>query len=220
MPYWLYVLIIVAIVAFNGGKKSEKGKAIENYLTYEAEIALGNAKTEKANTRIEKGKADKQKLIADYEQEIADMQYDIADTYQEPGLPEASVDELIIFEADITKPEIVEVIEDILEEVVIIDSTTYPYRDKANGYSVDFNIKYDSKPSLFYVTPENLHVVHQKPPEPKDTTIGVWYLTENCFLVSVQYDLLPFLVIGGSAGWSDDPVVGVKIGRASCRERV
>ena len=215
--FWLALLIIVAIIGFSGGFKYKEKQAMKDFTKWNLELAEMESKVIKANTRTleAENKAEHERYLRQEVTRIGNEEYiklqrKLELSHQEPDGAEIEWDEYVDFVPDISEPEIVEIIKEV--QIDIVDSTIYPYRDKINGYSMDLNVIYESLDRLFFFTPENLNLTPRKKPEPKDTTVGVWYLTGDCFLVSVQYDFLPFLVIGGSAGWSDEPIVGINLG--------
>jgi len=111
------------------------------------------------------------------------------------------------------EPDMGEVINIVYREKSIVDSCIYSYQDKINDYSVDFNVRYESKVKDFFFKPHVPVFSKEKPVKWKRTTISVAYFANDAKIGIVQYDVFKFLNAGGLVGWwKDDPLVGVCLG--------
>ncbi len=186
---------------------------------FESQIAelnkYHNDQTILANTEKLKGEAifkeQIKKIVEFYQDEISKLNYDLGHMHQEQEQTIIPWDEYVDFVPD-PIPDIEPIIIEVIKQVEVTDSCRYSYVDANNGYRLKFNIRYDSKPRLFTIVPHSIVFANQKPIIRKRTTVGVVYLANNSGGVIVQYDILPFINIGGVAGWAEEPLVGVCIG--------
>jgi hypothetical protein len=173
-----------------------------------------NKNTLEYNHKIQKGIIENSNLhnmIYTLEEEYRKITEDFELTYQDPAIPDASIEEFIEFVPD--DYEIIEIIKEIYVSTPIQDETSYYYRDKQNGYSIDFIIKYDSGIGSFEIIPQKLLFEAKKEYDWKRSSVGVMYLSNNSGGLVISYDVFRFLSAGGFIGFVEtEPVVGVVIG--------
>jgi len=212
--FWIVLLIIIAIVSFMSGKDMQKRDNMKDFADYNGQIV----ELKKLNTFHVEGQNHTQNELDQTKHEleiakltIAEIKNTVLVSHQDPNIPDAPVDELIIFVPDITEPEIIEIIK--LVDREFEDSTVYPYRDKINGYSIDLNVRYVSKHGLFYFVPQNPHIRLHEQPVIRKSELSVWWYGNSSGTVNFQHDILPFLPIGFSGGVIESNfVVGVSAG--------
>jgi hypothetical protein len=214
--YIVVICLVMCMIAWN----------LSSNLTaksYEARIAdlqeLQNAETARLNTKIINGKLERDELATALSQiwdKYTQAEYNLSLMYQEDDeiIP---ADVYVDFVPD-PLPEIKKVIEYVEREIEFIDYTEYSYRDANVGYSVAFDVKYEYPDGLFYFEPHSPLFVPKesivvKPSKNRKTTISVLYFANKSGGMQVQYRIMPFLSIGGVAGWGEnDPIVGVSLG--------
>ncbi len=211
----IFIIILISITLICAAYYIGEKRTANRYREQIAQLyELQNQKTLELNTKIRRGEADHEaelhNLAVYYQNLIESYEYDLAEAYQ---LTEeiAAWDEYIEFVPD-PQPEIIEIIKTVWRDKQISDRTKYSYSDEQNGYYVDFLIEYDSKPRTFEITPQKLVFEAQKPITIRKTMVGVQYLSNEAVSLLVTYDVFKFLTIGGSAGWSGEPMVGIIVG--------
>lgn len=209
------VLVVFVITAsFLAGKELQKRNNMKDFAEYEGRIN----KLIKVNTVVIEGQKHLQNKLdqKSYELEFAKAEYNklkttLANSYQDPNIPDAPVDELIIFTPDISEPEIVEIIKEV--KVDIVDETIYPYRDKINGYNFDLNVRYVSKQGLFFFEPEKLNITPQKQDTKRNSTVSIHWFGKTDGLVQFQHEIFEWLPIGFEGGTiNNEFIVGVNVG--------
>ena len=213
----VFVLFVV-IMSFLAGKDMQKRNNMQDFADWNLRLAESEAELIKANTTHQEGIQHKQNeldeanhTIAVINEQYAEMEYNFEQSHQDPNIPDAPVDELIIFVPDISEPEIIEIIK--LVDREFVDECVYPYTDKINGYSIDLNVRYVSKDGLFYFVPQNPHIRLQEQPVIRKTELSVWWYGNSSGTVNFQYDILPVLPIGFSGGVIESNfVAGVSVG--------
>ena len=206
-----FYIFIVAICMAISGYVSSKYTAKKYELYYQEELAeldsLHTQQTIELNTKIIKGEANHKKQVSElvdfYQKKVAKLNYDIANMYQKPDEDIIDWDEFVDFVPD-PLPDVQTIIKEVIVNADIVDYANYSYSDANSGYSVDINVKYDSNVRSFFFTPENIHFEPVKEKtlvtdKKKATFCIMWLGNENGFGL-VQYDLLPFLVVGGGVG--------------------
>jgi len=212
--FWLALIIIISIIAFSSGFKYKEKQAMKDFARWNLELAEYEAKLIESNTKRIEGQNKLQNELdqKNYELELARQKYcklqtEVAISHQDPNIPDAPVDEVIIFTPDISEPEIVEIIKEVFVETAFIDSTVYPYRDNLNGYNFDLNVKYVSKAGIFYFVPENLNIVPRKQEYKRATTISLQWFGNTEGLVGFQHEILEWLPVGFEGGVVKDDFV-------------
>ena len=167
---------------------------------------LHNQETIEQQTKLIKGKADYESQITQiakkYQSLIDSLKSRVDLSYQSPEKNEEYdqlVNEFVEFVPDVI-PETAMITQQIVNSISLIDSCEYAYSDKNNGYSVDFDVTYDSESGLFKISPRDIVFAAQKSKQAKKTAITALWLGDRNGMGLVQYDLFPFLGVSGGLG--------------------
>ncbi len=212
-----YFIIVMVIILMIVAGYASRQFTVKEYRDKIAELnKIHNEQTIKQNTEKIKGEADRKKQVADlvsfYQTEIGKLNYTLDQMHQEQGQEIIPWDVLVDFVPD-PLPDVITIIKEVFKEIDIVDSCRYSFVDSNNGYEIDFNVRYGSKLKLFEIVPYRVIFEAQIPIIRKRTTISVIYFANNSGGMLVQYRLLPFVSVGGCAGFGNgDPLIGVSLG--------